>query len=182
MKILEDKMKILKIILQVLGIFLLIPAVGLATLSIENRNNDGPSIIFPGGELVSGDLYRGPEPDWSFTDQVSTIDLQLDDPLSSRLIWIEENGGKIYVTSDYMGTWLGRLWKHWAVNAVEGDGLAVVRIDGVRYERQLVRITEGPELAGVVAKKRAKYRSPLTLEQIARGEVWVFELAPRAGS
>ena len=103
MKILENKMKILKIILQVLGIFLLIPAVGLATLSIENRNNDGSSIIFPGGELVSGDLYRGPEPDWSFTDQVSTIDLQLNDPLSSRLIWIEENGGKIYVTSDYMG-------------------------------------------------------------------------------
>ena len=57
-------MKILKIILQVAGILLLIPAVAMATLSFGNRNNDGPSIIFPGDELVSGDLYTGPEPDW----------------------------------------------------------------------------------------------------------------------
>ena len=172
-------MKILKIILQVAGILLLIPAVAMATLSFANRNNDGPSIIFPGGELVSGDLYTGPEPDWSFTDQVSTVQLQLDDPLSSRLIWIEESGGKIYITSDYMGTALGRLWKHWAVQAVEGDGMAVVRINGTRYERKLVRITEGPELDGVVAKKRAKYRSDISRELIEAGHIWVFELAPR---
>lgn len=172
-------MKILKIILQLAGILLLIPAVAMATLSFGNRNNDGPSIIFPGGELVSGDLYTGPEPDWSFTDQVSTVHLQLDNPLSSRLIWIEESGGKIYITSDYMGTALGRLWKHWAVQAVEGDGMAVVRINGTRYERKLVRITEGPVLDGVVAKKRTKYRSDISRELIEAGHIWVFELAPR---
>ena len=172
-------MKILKIVPQVAGILLLIPVVAMVTLSFANRNNDGPSIIFPGGELVSGDLYTGPEPDWSFTDQVSTVQLQLDDPLSSRLIWIEESGGKIYITSDYMGTALGRLWKHWAVQAVEGDGMAVVRINGTRYERKLVRITEGPELDGVVAKKRAKYRSDISRELIEAGHIWVFELAPR---
>jgi len=173
-------MKILKIVFQVMGILLLIPVVAMATLRYENRNADGPSIIFPGGELVSGDLYTGPEPDWSFTDQVSTVDLQLNNPLSSRLIWILESEGKIYITSDYMGTSLGRLWKHWAVQAVEGDGMAVVRIDGIRYERKLVRITEGPVLEGVVAKKRAKYRSAITREAIAAGHVWVFELRPRA--
>ena len=173
-------MKILKIILQVAGILLLIPAVAMATLSFANRNNDGPSIIFPGGELVSGDLYTGPEPDWSFTDQISTVHLQLDNPLSSRLIWIEESGGKIYITSDYMGTALGRLWKHWAVQAVEGDGMAVVRIDGTRYERKLVRITEGPVLDGVVAKKQAKYRSDISRELIEAGHIWVFALAPRS--
>ena len=172
-------MKILKIVLQVAGILLLIPVVAMATLSFANRSNDGPSIIFPGGELVSGDLYTGPEPDWSFTDQVSTVHLQLDDPLSSRLILIEESGGKIYITSDYMGTALGRLWKHWAVQAVEGDGMAVVRINGTRYERKLVRITEGPVLDGVVAKKRAKYRSDISRELIEAGHIWVFELAPR---
>ena len=173
-------MKILKIVLQVAGILLLIPVVAMATLSFANRNNDGPSIIFPGGELVSGDLYTGPEPDWSFTDQVSTVHLQLDNPLSSRLIWIEESGGKIYITSDYMGTALGRLWKHWAVQAVEGDGMAVVRINGTRYERKLVRITKGPVLDGVVAKKRAKYRSDISRELIEAGHIWVFELAPRS--
>jgi hypothetical protein len=173
-------MKIIKIALQALGMLLLIPAVALATLRFDNRNNDGPSIIFPGGELVSGELYSGPEPDWSFTDQVFTVDLQLDETLTSRLIWIEESGGKIYITSDYMGTPLGRLWKHWAVQAVEGDGRATVRINDIRYERQLVRITDGPELDGVIEKKHEKYRSVISREAIETGAVWVFELAPRA--
>ena len=173
--------KILTVIVQLLIVLVTIPAVALATMSFENRNNDGPSIIFPGGELVSGELYSGPEPDWSFTDDVGTIHLQLDDPLSSRLIWIEESDGKIYITSDYMGTWLGRRWKKWAVQAYEGDGLAVVRINGVRYERKLERVFYSPLLDGVIEKKIAKYRSRITREAIESGETWVFELAPRTG-
>ncbi len=172
-------MKILKVGLQTLGIVLLIPAIGFATLRFENRNNDGPSILFPGGELVSGDLYSGPEPDWRFTNQVSTIELQLYDPLSSRLIWIHESDGKIFIGSGYMSSFLGRLWKHWAVQADEGDGLALVRIDGIRYERQLVRIKEGPVLDGVAAASRAKYGSPNTRQSIEAGHTWIFELAPR---
>ncbi len=174
-----DNMKFLNITLQVLGILLLVPAVAIGTLWLVTRNDDGPSIIFPGGELISGELYQGPEPDWSFTDQVRSVDLQLDETLNSRLIWINESGGKIYITSDYMGTWLGRLWKHWAVRAEAGDGLATVRINGIRYERKLVRITGGPELDGVIAKKRAKYRSTISREAIESGVTWVFELAPR---
>jgi hypothetical protein len=173
--------KFLTVIVQLLIALVTIPAVALATMSFENRNNDGPSIIFPGGELVSGELYLGPEPDWSFTDDVGTVHLQLDDPLSSRLIWIEESDGKIYITSDYMGTWLGRLWKKWAVQAHEGDGLAVVRINGVRYERKLERVFYSPLLDGVIEKKIAKYRSRITREAIESGETWVFELAPRTG-
>ena len=173
--------KIIVVILQLIVAAVTVPTVALATMSFENRNNDGPSIIFPGGELISGVLYSGPEPDWSFTDQVSTVHLQLDDPLSSRLIWIEESDGKIYITSDYMGTWLGRRWKHWAVQAYEGDGLAVVRMNGIRYERKLVRVFYGPVLEGVMAKKIEKYRSRITREAIESGETWVFELASREG-
>lgn len=168
--------------LQILVAMVTIPAVALATMSFENRNNDGPSVIFPGGELISGELYSGAEPDWSFTDQVSTVHLQLDNPLSSRLTWIEESDGKIYITSDYMGTWLGRRWKHWAAQAYEGDGLAVLRMNGIRYERKLVRVFYGPLLEGVIAKKIQKYRSRITREAIESGETWVFELAPRAGA
>ena len=167
------------IILQIVVALVTLPAVALATLYIENRDNDGPSVIFPGGELVSGELYRGPEPDWSFTDEVGTVHLQLENPLSSRLTWIEESDGRIYITSDYMGTWLGRLWKHWAVQAYEGDGLAVVRINGVRYQRKLIRRFYSPELEGVIEKKIAKYNSRITREAIESGETWVFELAPR---
>ena len=171
----------IKFLLQLIGILILIPVVALATLRFENRNADGPSVLFPGGELVSGELYSGPEPDWSFTDNIPTIELQLNDPLSSRLIWIMESEGKVYIASGYMSSFLGRLWKHWAVQADEGDGQAVVRIDGVRYERQLVRITQGPELEGVAAKMTAKYRAPTTRAGIEAGNTWIFELAPRRG-
>jgi hypothetical protein len=130
-----------------------VSAVALATLSFENRSNDGSSILFSGGELIPEELYSGPEPDLSFTDQVSTVHLQLDNPRRSRLNWIEEIDGKIYITSDYMRTWLGRLWKHWAVQACEGDGLAVVRMNGILYERKLRRVFYSPLLDGVIAKK-----------------------------
>ena len=78
-----------------------------------------------------------------------------------------------------MGTALGRLWKHWAVQADEGDGLAVVRIDGIRYARQLVRINEGPVLDGFVVASKEMYGSPSTRQSIEAGLTWVFELAPR---
>jgi hypothetical protein len=168
----------IKIALQTLGILVLIPTIAVGTLRFENRNNDGPSILFPGGELISGELYQGPEPDWRFTHDISTIELQLED-LSSRLIWVHESEGKLYIASGYMSTFLGRLWKHWAVLADEGNGLAVIRIDGVRYERQLKRIKEGDVLDGYAIESKAKYGSPSTRQSIEAGKTWVFELAPR---
>ncbi|MEX0617555.1 MAG: hypothetical protein WD180_01220 [Pseudohongiellaceae bacterium] len=180
-------MSIVKIILQLVGLVVLIPAVAMATLRFENRDDDGPSVLFPGGELVSGELYSGPEPDWSFTGSIQTIELELEDSGSSRLIWILDADGRAYVVSGYMNTFLGRLWKQWAVDADEGSGLAVVRIDGVRYERQLERIQSGDELDGVAASVLRKYSGgEVTPENIAQtragmesGASWVFRLAPR---
>jgi len=45
-------MKTVKIVAELVGLLLLIPTVALATMRYENRNNDGPSIIFPGDELM----------------------------------------------------------------------------------------------------------------------------------
>ena len=75
----------LRIILQIVGVIILIPVVIIITLKIDKMDEDGPSILFPGGELVSGELHTGPDPDWSFTDDIFTIELQLVDPLSSRI-------------------------------------------------------------------------------------------------
>ncbi|MEZ5557200.1 MAG: hypothetical protein R3E86_01445 [Pseudomonadales bacterium] len=175
-------MKLTTIAAQILGILLLIPAVALGTLRWEHRNADGPSILFPGGRLVSGTLYDGPEPDWRFTREVPTIELQLENPPSSRLIWVVESDGRIYIASGYMGTLLGRLWKHWAVQADAGDGRAVVRINGTRYERQLVRIKQGPVLDGVAAAMQAKYGVPASRQDIEAGNTWIFELAPRGSA
>ena len=182
-------MKTVKIILQVLGILLLIPAVAMATLRFDNRNADGPSILFPGGEMTSGELFTGPEPDWSFTDTIPTIELQLNDPMASRLIYILESEGKIYVISGYMNSFLGRLWKEWAIEADAGNDEGVLRVNGIRYPRRLVRIEQGEALNGVAAKLLTKYSGmsppvPPAAIQAARagieaGNSWVFELQPR---
>lgn len=169
----------LRIILQIVGIVVLIPAVTMVTLKIAKQDADGPSILFPGGKLISGELHTGPEPDWSFTDDVPTIELQLVDPLSSRTIFIMESDGKVYIPSGYMRSTLGKIWKNWAFQADAGDGLAVARINGVRYERQLIRIKAGPVLDGIVAKLVSKYGPGATREAIEAGDVWIFEMAPR---
>jgi len=177
----------LRIVLQVVGVVVLVFGVTLITLRVDNQDADGPSILFPGGKLVTGELHTGTEPDWSFTDDVPTIELQLVNPLSSRLIFVMESEGKIYIGSGYMRSALGKIWKNWAFQADEGDGLAVARINGVRYERQLIRIKDGPVLDGIASKMVTKYgggnASPEAIREardgVEAGDVWIFEMAPR---
>lgn len=178
----------LRILLQAIGLVAVLLGATLVTLKLKHQNDDGPSVLFPGGKLVSGELHRGPEPDWRFTDDLYTIELQLEEPLASRRIFVMESDGKVYVPSGYMRSFLGRLWKDWAFEADSGDGLAVARIDGVRYERRLIRVRDPAVIDGVAAKLAQKYgggRSPEAVAQIARsvadGDTWIFELAPREG-
>lgn len=182
-------MKILKIALQVIGFVVLIGAVTIGTLRIQRSSADGATVVFPGGEMMAGELHTGPEPDWSFTDGIFTIELQLNDPMASRRIFILESEGKIYVVSGYMKSFLGKIWKEWAFDADEGNDEGVLRVNNVRYPRQLVRIKEGDVLNGVSAKLLAKYSgvpTPVSAEVIAisradieNGNSWIFELAPR---
>ena len=172
-------MKITTIFSQILGLIVLVPALVIATLWLDARNNDGPAVVFRGGVFTSGTMYEGPEPDWSFTDEVPLVELQLNETQDSRTTLIIESNGRIFVTCDFMGTTVGRLWKHWAVQAVEGDGAAELRIGDTRYERTLKRLTEGPEIDWVIEKKIQKYGSLINRELIASGEIWVFEIAPR---
>ena len=182
-------MKILKIALQMLGFVVLIGAVTIGTLRIQRSGGDGATVVFPGGEMVAGELHTGPEPDWSFTDDIFTIELQLNDPMATRRIFIIESEGKIYVVSGYMKSFLGKIWKEWAFDADAGNDEGVLRVNNVRYPRKLVRIEEGDVLNGVAAKLLAKYSgvpTPVSAEAIATaradiedGNSWIFELAPR---
>ncbi len=73
---------------------------------------------------------------------------------------------------------MGRIWKHWPAQA-ERDGRAVIRIDGTRYERQLVRIRSGDVLDGITAAITSKYPSQTTRAAVEAGNAWLFEAAPR---
>jgi len=181
--------KILKIALQMLGFVVLIGAVTIGTLRIQRSSGDGATVVFPGGEMVAGELHTGPEPDWSFTDDIFTIELQLNDPMATRRIFIIESEGKIYVISGYMKSFLGKIWKEWAFDADAGNDEGVLRVNNVRYPRKLVRIEEGDVLNGVAAKLLAKYSgvpTPVSANAIATaradiedGNSWIFEIAPR---
>jgi hypothetical protein len=171
-------MKPIKNLIIIILCLLLIPVTAVATAAAKARFADGPNRVFSGGPLVSGDMYSGPEPDWSFVNPIPTIEMQLLDPALSRRIWTVEHEGKLYVWSGYMGSTVGRLWKRWPVQA-ERDGRAVFRINGVRYERQLRRISSGSALDGITAAITAKYRSQTTRATIESGAVWLFEAAPR---
>lgn len=178
----------MKLFLQIVGLFALLLCVTLVTLSFKYRGADGPSLLFPGGKLVSGQLHQGTDPDWSFTDHVATIELETSDPVSSRRIFVMESDGKIYVGSAYMRSMLGRLWKDWAFDVEEaGARDAVARIAGVRYERELIRVMDPKAVAGVAKKSAMKYAGGETpeavariMKQVAEGDTWLFELAPRS--
>ena len=86
----------------VVGCLLLIPVTAVLTATAKQRLSDGSDFVFSGGPLVSGELHTGPEPDWSFTNDIVTIELQLEDPPRSRTIWVGEHDGKLYVFSAYM--------------------------------------------------------------------------------
>ena len=164
--------------LIVVGCLLLIPVTAVVTAAAKQRFADGPNRLFSGGPLVSGELHAGVEPDWSFVEDIDTIELQLLDPPRSRRIWTAEHDGRLYVWSGYMGTAVGRLWKRWPIQA-ERDGRAVVRIEGRLYERQLVRSESGAVLDGIAAAIRDKYPSQVTRAAVEAGDSWVFEAAPR---
>ena len=177
-----------KLSLQILSLLAVFIAVAMVTLRYNHLDDDGPSVLFPGGALIAGDWHSGPEPDWDFTAAIQTVELELDDSDSSRLVWIQNVDGKAYVVSGYMNTWLGRLWKHWAVEADAGSGRAVLRIGDTRYPRQLVRIHDGDVLDGIAASVIGKYLGgDPTPESIAgfrasieTGSTWAFALQPRA--
>jgi hypothetical protein len=146
----------------------LVFSVAVITAAVKQRFEDGPNRVFSGGALIQGALYQGPEPDWSFVNEIATIELQLLQPEQSRRIWVASVSGRLFVWSGYMNSFMGKLWKQWPLQA-ERDNRAVVRIDGKRYERQLVRVREGGVLDDLTAIINEKYPSRTSRAAVESG-------------
>jgi hypothetical protein len=151
-----------------------------AALLVGARFADGPIAIIAGGPFTSGELVSGPEPDWSFVDGVQEVEFQLLDPARSRTTWILHHEGKAYIPCGYMTTWWGKIWKQWPLEA-EKDPRILLRIGDSLYERQLVRIQEGPMVAPLLAELSRKYTDgrEIPMEAVTSGYLWLYELAPR---
>ncbi len=168
-------MRVLKWLAGAVGI----AALSVAALAVGARFRDGPIVILPGGPLEAGELVAGTEPDWTFARDIMEMEFQLVEPPQSRTIWLQVHDKKLYVVSGYMNTRIGKLWKQWPAQALD-DGRAVIRIDGKRYERQLVRILDDrPLLEAISAEVSRKYGAPLRADMAASGDVWFFALQSR---
>ncbi len=180
------------IILRVLAGLVVAVVLAVVALLVAARFADGPLGPVAGGPFAYESLRQGPEPDWNDIRDRDTVEFQLLDPPRSRTTWILVHGGRIYIPCGYMDTDWGRLWKQWPIEA-EKDGRAVLRIDGVLYDRELVRIRDGDQLPFLLSELRRKYRqggAPLSPEQqeqalaaglkrIADESLWIFEMTPR---
>jgi hypothetical protein len=156
---------------------LLVLVVGLL---VGARFADGPIVIIPGGPFTSGELVSGPEPDWSFVRDVPEVEFQLLDPARSRTTWILHHEGKAYIPCGYMTTWWGKIWKRWPLEA-ERDPRILLRIGDALYERELVRVREGPIVEPLLAELSRKYAGgrEIPMDAVTSGYLWLFELAPR---
>jgi len=166
-------------------------AVGLLLLAM--RFADGPVGPIAGGEFTSGERHVGPEPDWSFVKDRSAVEFQLLYPPRSRTTWILEHDNRIYIPCGFMDSAVGQIWKQWPLEAEE-DGRALLRVDGVLYDRELTRIREGDQLPFLLAELGRKYlrgdeamsaeqqQEALAdgLQRIADESLWIFEMRPRS--
>jgi hypothetical protein len=172
-------MRVLKWLCGILAVLVL----ALVAIVLAARFGDGPTAILPGGPLEAGELYSGPEPDWSFARDLAEMEFQLVEPPVSRTIWLQVVDGKLYAVSGYMNSTVGKLWKHWPMQA-EKDPRAVIRIDGKRYERKLVRLgPDHPALQGIASEVARKYGAPMdpssASEIAANGDAWFYAFEPR---
>jgi hypothetical protein len=148
-------------------------------LVVLARFGDGPTAILPGGPLEAGELHSGPEPDWTFARDIPEMEFQLVEPPVSRTIWLQVVDGRLYAVSGYMNSTIGKLWKQWPKQAAK-DPRAVIRIDGKRYERKIVRLgPDHPALEGIALEVERKYGAPLRAEMAATGDAWFYAFEPR---
>jgi hypothetical protein len=170
----------MKSVFRVVGGLLALLLVIVGGLLIGARFADGPLAIIAGGPFRSGELVSGPEPDWSMVRDVREVEFQLLDPARSRTTWILDHEGKAYIPSGYMTTWWGKIWKQWPLEA-EKDPRILLRIYDTIYERRLVRIQDGPNVAPLLAELSRKYAGgrEIPMEAVTSGYLWLYELAPR---
>ena len=146
---------------------------------LATRFTDGPMGLVSGGAFSSG-VVVSTEPVWRFIIDYDTVEFQLLEPARSRTTWIVEHEGRIFIPSGYMLSTVGKIWKQWPLHA-QKDGRAILRVDGKLYPRQLVRITDGPELPAVLAELSRKYANnmPISTAEVESGSLWIFELVQR---
>ena len=187
-------------IVRWLGIVVASLCVLLLGIGVVARFSDGPIGFFAGGPLRAGPLVSEPVVEWPVaasaelqTSAPFLIELQLLEPPVSRKTGVMLHEGELYVPCDLGYFWrrfsgprrwilhLIYVFKRWHEDALR-DGRVLLRIDGTRYERQAVLVTD-PELAALLRSELGKLGEqwyPLA-EAPTDGprDIWFFRMDPR---
>jgi len=145
-------------------------ALAIAVVSFGARFADGPLAMFPGGPFESGEWVEETDVDWTFATDIEEIELQSGDPARSRTTWILVADGAAYVPCS-LSFPPGKTWHHEALQ----DPTAVVRVDGKRYRRKLVKVDDAELERRLGELALEKYSPPPSSDG-----VWFFHLAPPA--
>ena len=161
----------MRIILRALAVVALLLVAALLTALVTARFRDGPFGPFPGGPLERGPLIRGEFLDAETIASVKEVELQLRAPPRSRLTWIVEYGGGLYIPCGFVGVPLLKRWPHQAVE----DGRSTLRVLGRRYEGRLLRVREKPLYRATRAKLIEKYGGVFSADP---EDLWIFHFEP----
>lgn len=180
------------------GIVTLVLIIGLVVAGlVAQRMSDGPTGPIQGGPLIAGELVSGLV-DWNVVlgeDWMGEIELQLVEPPGSRVTAAFVYEDQFYIPCDLGFIWrrlpdtstrwlLHLIWllKGWHEDALH-DGRAVLRIDGKRYERQAVRVTDPellPTLRTRVETPAAEFFGGLLPDEPDTEAIWFFRMDPRS--
>ena len=129
----------------------------------------GPTVLLPGGAL-EGTTTQAPT-DWSFTDEVSTIQLETrpSEPYSVN-IWAVGMGDRLYVHA-------GANRSRWVEHLI-ADPTARVRVSGKLYPVAAVRVEDPAEFAAFADAYKKKYGVRPRNENVA--EVYLYRLGARS--
>ncbi len=138
----------------------------------------GPLGPLSGGAL-RGALTTSPVPDWSFTAEHDTVQLEThpDDPYSVNT-WCVGVADRLYVPTSMIRGPMSPAEREW-VKYATADPRVRIRIGDALYEREAVRVTDAVEYGAARAALASKYE--LGPDDLDPGrEIWIFRLDPRS--
>jgi hypothetical protein len=131
------------------------------------------------GGALSGEVRSGPAGGWSFTADVTQIQLETnpDEPHSVNT-WCVGLGDRLYVPTSMIRGPKSPAERVWVKN-VTNDARVRVRVGDAVYERVAVRVEDHVELETARAALERKYELDPGARDPER-EVWIYRLDPRA--
>ncbi len=146
---------------------------------VSMKFHDGPMEIFAGGPFKTGEIVQTKPSNWSFLQDRPTLEFQTLEPTRSRITWLAVVDGRLFVPSGYMNTGIGKIWKHWPLEA-EKDGRALLRIDDKIYPVRLVRVNPAaPYAEEIITELNRKYPGSGTVDNVRNEDTWLFEIVTR---